>query len=257
MRTVPIDTQGKDMARRARTNSESGYLHLITRGIGKQILFESRDDYVYYLSLLKRFSKETDIAICAYCLMENHVHLLVHDKSQNVSLFMKKIGVSYSRYYNLKYERSGHLFQDRYISEPIEYENYLVTVFRYILTNPVKAGICPADLYEWSSYKLYESTNSFVDASELRKLIGDKDEYAAYIAAKNEDECLEYEPKRHDDQWAIAVIRESLHINSGTTIQTFDKERRDEALRLLKEKKLTIRQIERLTGINRGLIQKA
>ena len=83
------------MPRQARQLSESGYLHLIVRGIGKQILFEDREDRLFFLSRLKRFCAETNVSVLAYCLMENHVHLLVHDQEHSTPLLMKKLGVPY------------------------------------------------------------------------------------------------------------------------------------------------------------------
>ena len=84
------------MSRKARQLSSSGYLHLIARGIGRQALFEEKADYNFYLSILKEYSAETGIVVCCYCLMENHVHLLVHDKASQTPILMKKLGVSYS-----------------------------------------------------------------------------------------------------------------------------------------------------------------
>ena len=84
------------MPRQPRQRSESGYLHLIVRGIGRQALFEEWEDYQFFLSILERFSRETRMIVCAYCLMENHVHLLVRDKGEQAALMMKKLGVSYS-----------------------------------------------------------------------------------------------------------------------------------------------------------------
>ncbi len=245
------------MARQARQLSKSGYLHLIVRGIGKQILFEDREDRLYFLSILERFCTETGVRMLAYCLMENHVHLLVFDSEGETPLLMKKIGVSYSRYYNRKYERSGHLFQDRYLSETVEDENYLLAVFRYILTNPEKAGLGFAADYEWSSFSLYGETDSFVDTSLFSALIGSRDEYIAFLYKGKDDDCMEYESPRRDDEWAKAVIRKHLHAESGTVLQSYDRERRDAAIRELKSQGLSIRQLERLTGINRGVIQKA
>ena len=244
------------MARTARKLSELGYYHLIVRGIGKQILFEEHSDYLHYLSLLKRFSKETGVTICAFCLMENHVHLLAYDPEQKIPLLMKKMGVSYSAYFNKKYERTGHLFQDRYLSEPIESEAYLLTVFRYILNNPQKAGICAADAYEWSSYKLYGSDSSFVDTSAFVELIGDKAAYAAYIAAKNEDICMDVHQPKIGDKNAKTLLGDLLDVESGTVLQSVDRDKRDKAIKILLENGMTIRQIERLTGISRGIIQR-
>ncbi len=245
------------MPRQPRQFGNSGYMHLIVRGIGKQILFENQDDYSFFLAILRRFSTETSVSILAYCLMENHVHLLVHDEQHHSPLLMKKIGVSYSRYFNRKYKRSGHLLQDRYRSEPIETDGSLIRVFRYILNNPEGAGLCPASSYPWSSYSQYGKANTLADTHLLRELIGDENQYAAFLSAKNQDRFMEYDDSPRSDEWAKDIIRSYLSAESGTILQSYDRARRDNALRALKKKGLSIRQLERLTGINRGAIQKA
>ena len=245
------------MSRQPRQFGGSGYLHIIVRGIGKQILFEDRTDRVFFLTALKRFSREVDITVLAYCLMENHVHLLVHDVNEQTPLLMKKIGVSYSTYFNRKYERSGHLFQDRYLSEVVRDERSLLIVFRYILNNPQKAGLGPAFAYEWSSFSEYGDSNAFTDTSLLCSLIGDKKSYIRFLSSNQQDVCMEYEPYRRDDEWAKAIIRSCLKAESGTVLQQYDRLQRDDVLRTLKRKGLSVRQLERLTGINRGVIQKA
>lgn len=245
------------MARAARQVSSSGYYHVIVRGNGKQILFEETQDYFYFLKILKRFSEETEVKVCAYCLMENHAHFLLNDPNRVIPLMMKKIGVSYSWYYNKKYDRSGHLFQDRYKSEAVEDDAYLLTAFRYILKNPQKAGICPAAKYKWSSYALYGDSTSFVDTSLLQELIGDFCDYEKFIA-KSEDEDDEYEhfiSSKRDDEWAKQVIRKKIHVESGTEIRSYPKSERNQAIAVLRDAGLSVRQIERLTGIPRGQIQ--
>ena len=247
------------MPRTARQFSHSGYMHVIIRGNGKQILFEDYEDHYFFLSILKRYCEETEVRILAYCLMENHVHLLVHDLEGNTSQMMKKIGVSYSGYYNRKYERTGHLFQDRFRSELIEDEAYLLTVFRYILNNPVKAGISPASSYEWSSFSQYDRQDSFVDTTVFHELIGGYQSYLAFMEVEDDADCMEYESEKqkHDDEWAKRIIKAYLNAESGTVLQSFDRAKRNEAIRYLKQKGITNRQIERITGVNRGVIQRA
>ncbi len=245
------------MARQPRQLSSSGYMHVIVRGIGRQLLFEEENDYKFYLSCLKKYSQDPKVTVCAYCLMENHVHLLLYDPEMQVSTLMKKLGVTYSWYFNKKYERTGHLFQDRYRSENVEDDRYLLTVFRYILRNPEKAGICKAPEYRWSSYHLYGDRSSFVNTGMLEGMLGDKAKYAAFIAEENDDECMEYVRQKHDDAWALEVIHKQLNGKSGTALQNMDQEERNEALRELKKAGLSLRQIERLTGVNRGAVQKA
>ena len=235
--------------------SPSGYVHLIVRGIGRQALFEVADDYRYYLAILQRFSRETEITICAYCLMENHVHLLARDLEGSAALMMKKLGVSYSHYFNLRYGRQGHLFQDRYLSEPIRDDAQFLTALRYILNNPQKAGLGPAASYPWSSYRLYGQP-SWVDTSLPRDMLGDDAAYAAFIAAPNEDQCLEYDASPRSDDWARQALRRRLGVESGTALQAMDRRARDEAIKQLLAEGLSIRQIERLTGISRGIVQR-
>ena len=245
------------MPRQPRQQSGSGVHHLITRVIGKQILFEDRGDYRHYLSILRRFCGETGVILIAYCLMENHVHLLARDPGGQVPLLMKKLGVSYSGYYNRKYGRSGHLFQDRYLNEPVEDDAYLLAVFRYILQNPEKAGICPAPRYEWSSYGQYDDPASFVDTALIRELLGDRDRYAAFLSEESETVCLEAAGSGRNDERAKEILRTVLGAESGAVLQSLDRAARNAGLRKLKQAGLSVRQIERLTGISRNIVQRA
>ena len=243
------------MPRQPRMTGE--FLHIIVRGIGKQILFEDTSDREKYLSFLQKYSSEMRIDILAYCLMENHVHLLVRDAHTAISGFMKKMGVSYAQYYNWKYERTGHLFQDRYKSENITDDTYLLSVFRYILNNPSKAGICQAEAYPWSSYHEYGKSSGLTNTEMLYEMIGNDADFQRFMEQPDNSEHLEADIRRKDDTWALEMLQKELHITSGTQLQQFDKEKRDAALALMKKKGLSIRQLERLTGINRGVIQKA
>ena len=245
------------MARRARSMSESGYMHIIVRGIGKQILFEDMQDFRQYLNRLERFCLETEVKTCAYCLMENHVHLLVHGESTSTILLMKKLGISYSEYYNKKYDRVGHLYQNRYKSEKIETERSLLAVLRYILQNPEKAAICKSSEYRWSSYKLYDNVPEFMDIALIKSLLGDNKHYKKFIASDSDEEFMDYESIKHDDEWAKNELKKCLGIASGTVLQNYSRIDRDAALSKLKERGLSTRQIERLTGINRNIIQRA
>ncbi len=244
------------MPRVARNIYEEGYRHVIVRGIGKQILFEDENDYGLFLRLLERYSRETSVDVCAYCLMENHVHLLLHDRSTDTALFMKKVGVSYSAYYNRKYERTGHLFQDRYKCENITDDRGYLTVLRYILRNPEKAGFCKTEKYQWSSFGSYGDKKSFLDQSLTWSLFENMSSFRDYMVRDNADSCMESDG-RMDDGRARNVIKDKLGISSGTVLQGYDKAKRNKALKELKEIGLSIRQIERLTGINRGVIQRA
>ena len=243
------------MARNARIKSESGFYHVMIRGIGRQILFEDDDDYNRFLETLKRYLDEHAIEIHAYCLMDNHVHLLIRDLQNELDLFMKKLEGSYAYYFNHKYERVGPLFQDRFRSEVIEDDAYYAIVLRYILQNPQAAHISAADTYRWSSYAV--NGGGIIQTDYSVAFFGGKEQLLAYILEPNEDSCLEPFPVPISDNHAKEIIRNQLHIESGTQLQSYDKAARDDALHTLKECGLSVRQIERLTGINRGIVLKA
>lgn len=119
-------------------------------------IFLNHDDKAKFLEILVDMNSEGEYTLYGYCIMDNHVHLLIKEERDPISRTMKRICISYSYYFNKKYERVGHLFQDRFRSERIESEDYLLACIRYIHNNPVKALIVeePSD-YEWSSYNAY------------------------------------------------------------------------------------------------------
>lgn len=242
------------MSRHARQVNDTGYYHVIVRGIGRQLLFEDVPDYRYYLLLLERYSNETDVTICAYCLMENHVHLLVRDAKGGLPMFMKKMGVSYAAYFNKKYDRTGHLFQDRYLSESVADDAYFLTVNRYILKNPQEAGICRYSDYPWSSYRLFDNKDSFVDTALLSSMLGGHERYDEFLSEDSSDICMEYYPSKLSDERAKEIIKKKLGAERGVILQKYDRKTRDAAVAELSKAGLSERQIERLTGISRRII---
>ena len=246
------------MSRNARFKSPSGLYHVITRGIGQQILFENDNDRRYYMEKLTSYREELCISLYCYCLMENHVHLLVHDYDDSLHLLMKKIGVSYAQYYNHKYNRCGYLFQDRYGSEVIDSDSYFETVLRYIIKNPQAAGICRADRYRWSSYNEYAGDNPvYTDIAFAVSHFKGLGNVMRYLNEDSNDECLDIRPPAIDDEQAIKIIQQMLTVSSGTSLQNYSRTARDRDLRILKEQGLSIRQIARLTGISPGVVQRA
>ena len=246
------------MPRGARKKSETGYYHIVQRGIGKQILFEDDADNKRFLAIVQKYRRELGFELVAYCLMENHTHLLIRDNHDQLDLIMKKIAGSYAFYFNQKYERCGHLFQDRYKSEPVETDGYLLSVIRYIHRNPEKAGIAKAGKYRWSSYAPYLSPGTEIDNRAALEIIGGAERFEEFMHGGTDEGCLDTEERRGiRDETARQIICKTCGINSGTQLQQWTKTDRDAAIRELKSKGLTVRQLERLTGLNRGVIQKA
>lgn len=245
------------MSRNARIKSESGFYHVMIRGIGRQLLFEDDNDYDRFLETMKRYLNEHAIEIHAYCLMENHVHLLMRDLQNELDLFMKRLEGSYAYYFNHKYERVGTLFQDRFRSEVIESDAYFADVLRYILQNPQNAHICATDAYRWSSYAETVNGGGIVQTDYAVEFFGGKEKLLAYVLEPGKDNCLDLNPVPVSDNHAREIIRKQLHIENGIQLQSYGKKERDDALRVLKKHGMSVRQIERLTGINRGIVLKA
>ena len=149
------------MPRKAREKSGTGIYHVMLRGINHQDIFEERSDYWKFLKLLRLQTHPEDklgrplqphCIVYAYCLMTNHVHLLLRELDEGLMPPIKSISIAYAQYFNLKYERSGHLFQDRFKSEPVNDMGYFITLLRYIHQNPIAAGIAASvSGYTWSS----------------------------------------------------------------------------------------------------------
>ena len=245
------------MSRQARKKSESGFYHVIVRGIGKQLLFEESSDYLRFLETLKRYQADHEIQLHAYCLMENHVHLLLRDTADELDVFMKRLEGSYAFYFNHKYERIGSLFQERFKSEAVDNDAYFTVVVRYILQNPLKAGISSMEEYPWSSYAAYLQETELVHTDFALQLFGGKEALLQYLHENSSDNCADITPSPISDSRAQRIIREQLNLDSGTQLQAFEKPERDRAICILKMNGLSVRQIERLTGINRGVILRA
>ena len=132
------------MPRQARKESGTGIYHVMLRGINRQDIFEETEDYVRMLSCMQQMLEQYDdqgnrlpplCTFYAYCLMSNHVHLLLRVNQEDIGSTIKHLAVMYAIYYNQKYSRFGHVFQDRFKSEPVNDMAYFVTLLRYIHQN--------------------------------------------------------------------------------------------------------------------------
>lgn len=141
------------MARLARVEAVGYPHHIIQRGNNRQAIFVDAVDHQRYLTLLQETAATHAVAIHAYVLMTNHVHLLVTPESPGgVSRFMQALGRRYVRWFNDRHARTGTLWEGRFRSTVIEADRYLVACMRYIELNPVRAGVSVTpDEYRWSS----------------------------------------------------------------------------------------------------------
>ncbi len=252
------------MARTPRIRSESGIYHIIMRGINRQNIFEDEEDSKRFINTLGKYKEPCGYELYAYCLMGNHLHLLLKEGQEPLGQVMRRICGSYVYWYNQKYDRVGNLFQGRYKSEPVEDDRYFLVALRYIFQNPTKAGIVASvEDYEWCNYKEYLIKNRMTDVDFVFGLFHAKRELATksfkeYINKENEDICMDIMDKTQiADKKAKEIIKRHCKIANAIDLQKLDIATRNLYLKDLKEKyNLSIRQIERLTGISRGIVTK-
>ena len=251
------------MARRARKRSESGFYHVMLRGINRQIIFESADDKYRLLSTLKRFIDAEKFAVYGYCLMDNHVHLLIQELEDDISGAIRRICSSYVLWYNKKYDRCGHLFQERFKSEPVENDNHFLMNLRYIHQNPIKAGLCEDLLdYKWTSYKEYIGKSIMIDTDLCLDLFSpDKDRavelFMEHMTQSNDDSIPSFEDNiKMTDAQVIERLKE-MGVSSVSELQKLERNKRDSLLKVLKKTRgISIRQVSRITGISKGIIER-
>lgn len=135
------------MARPARAASESGYYHVVLRGNGKQLLFEDDIDRHAFVDMAAEQLAKRGIDVIAWCLMDNHVHLLLRDVDMQLSGAMHALATKYAQYFNRRNGHSGHVFQGRFGSFPVNDDAYMLEAVRYIHDNPAKAGVSAASEY--------------------------------------------------------------------------------------------------------------
>ena len=247
------------MPRAKRVKSESGIYHIILRGINQQVIFEAEEDYKKFIETILKYKAVSGYKVFAYCLMSNHIHLIIKEEKEEIDQIMKRIAGSYVYWYNWKYYRKGHLFQDRFKSEPIEEEKYLLTAIRYIHQNPVKAGMVEnIDEYEYSSYNEYKSENGEVVDTDFVYNIINKPGFIEFNREQNEDKCLDIDDFvfRMSDEDAKKIIKKITGCNNTTELQLFGQEERNKCIKKMKHKGLSIRQISRLTGVSKGIVEK-
>ena len=227
------------MTRQPRLSSQSGIYHVMLRGVNRQQIFEDDDDYRKFIMILHDMTSPKDelkrplpprCAFYTYCLMPNHVHLLIQEKEEKLSKTVKQIASRYAMYYNNKYEHFGHLFQDRFKSEPVESYSYFLTLIRYIHQNPVAGRLCQrVEDYDWSSWAEYTNAPNRVSAiCSVTTVLG---------------------------RIPLDELREQVH--TPKDLKTYPKVQRDEILQAALDFGAGINQLSCLTSISTYIISRA
>lgn len=259
-----------ELPREARRKSTTGIYHVMLRGANRQEIFHDDEDDMKFLDILKKYKRISKFILYAWCLMGNHVHLLLKEGEEELATTMKRIGVSYATFYNWKYSTTGHLFQDRFKSENVETDEYFLTVVRYIHQNPVKAGIVArVEDWKWSScagyYDQVYYPGGLLERNKALRMFGEdrllaKERFKEFNERSNHDECLEdiYRKRKLTDEQAREEIKQLLGEVEIAQVKSLPGWQRDYYLIKIKAiEGINIRQAARILGVSKSLVHRA
>ena len=195
------------MARSGRLDWKGAVHHVMARGTGRISIFEDDNDRAQFVSRIEKCIAETGVSIFAWALMPNHIHLLLQTGEEPLSKFMQKLLTGHATYFNKKYDRVGHLFQNRYKSILVQVDMYLLKLVRYIHINPLKAKIVSdyqmLRRYPWTGHQalIYPGYYPWQETAQvLNTFSGNKttkiNQYAQFI---EETEEIAYQDGRFDE----------------------------------------------------------
>lgn len=167
------------MPRKPRYEQISGYYHVMSQGINKEYIFQKKLYIEKYRELMLKKSKDLNINILSYCIMNNHVHILINTNNiSDLSKYMQKLNTTYSNFYNKTNKRVGYVFRDRFLSQEILSERQLLYCIRYIHYNPVKAGMVKSvGDYKYSSYNEFIGKRHIINEDCAKIIFGDLNDY--------------------------------------------------------------------------------
>ena len=252
------------MARKSREKSKTGIYHIIIRGVNRQTICCDDRDRERLCQTLFKYQSNSDFDIFGYCIMSNHIHLLIKENLECISDIVKKISSSYVFWFNSRYERSGHLFQERYKSEIVENDSYFLTALRYIHQNPVKAGITEfARDYKWSSFNEYISGSTVINTEYPLSYYGKDrnqaiEQFKLFTEYETDKKFIDCEERTHTrDEDVEEHFKKQGLCDVGKFYKLGNKVRNE----ILKQAKVTLgtssRQISRVTGLSTSLVCRA
>lgn len=252
------------MSKKLREFSNSKVYHIIIKGIDDGTIFYDDEDRNVFLNKLKITKKKFKYKILAYCLMSNHVHLVILIENENLSKGIQSLIIRYASYFNRKYDRRGPFVQNRFNSKKVENQRYFLEVCRYVHRNPEKAGIEKTDKYKWSSYQEYIKKEKIIDKKILMHYLDNNINNFISYTNKNEtkqeiNRLAEFEMIRKlNDDIVVRIILDKLKFSSvDEIINYFKNEKNHDKIKILKEIQGTnVTQIARVIRINRRLVEK-
>ncbi len=248
------------MARHARQLAGSGIYHVMLRGVNRDAIFLDDADRERFLHSLAEAKQASGCHVLAYCLMTNHVHLVLRTAEEPIGVVVKRLGVRYAGWFNRRYDRVGHLFQDRFASVPVEDDGHFITLLRYVWNNPVEAGLAARpEEYRWSSRSFLGAGSSLVDHSELAILLPQStltEVATVRLTLPGDGPKGPGRPRRHTDEQAAALLRDACGGSGAEDFLRLDAPVQRRVIRELRTRSVSYEQISRVTGMSVSTVRR-
>ena len=242
----------------------TGFYHVCARGTGKQLIFESDEDRRQFLELMRDCCRDAQVTIVAWCLMGNHVHLVLADYEDRMSAAMHRLLLTYARRFNKRTGRSGQLFQNRFDRRSLDTDRQLMAAIRFVHAHPQEAGISLIERYPWSSFyeflRAYDGDvgKSFSDPSCVLELFGSAKGFVGYsLELPDGSDSVTHD--MNETEWERHAFADKIAKRLGVPLnelKTVTPSRRDGIIFALHDGGYTVREIERYTGISKSTVSR-
>ena len=242
----------------------TGFYHVRARGAGKQLIFEGDEDRWEFLELMRDCCREAQVTIVAWCLMGDHVDLVLLDYEDEISAVMQRLLLTYARRFNKRTERAGCLFRERFERRSLDTDRQVMEAIRYVHANPQGAGISLVERYPWSSFAEYlraydnNMTRGFSDPSCVLELFGSAKAFIAY-SLSTPVSCDPAMRDMEETEWERRAFAEKLAKGLGVPlheVKAASSAQRNIVILGLHDAGFTVRQIERYTGIGKSTVSR-
>ena len=245
----------------------TGFYHVCARGTGKQLIFEGDEDRWEFLELMRDCCREAGVTVIAWCLMGNHVHLVLADYEDAMSAAMHRLLLTYARRFNKRTGRTGHLFQNRFDRRSLDTDWQVMEAIRSVHADPQEAGVGLIERYPWSSFaehlRAYDGdaadvARGFSDPSCVLELFESVRGFLDYSLSMPDGS----DPVIHDmdeTEWERRAFADKMAKRLGVPLnklKTVAPSRRDGIIFALHDGGYTVREIERYTGISKSTVSR-
>jgi len=251
------------MARKPRIHYQGAFYHVIVRGNNRAYIFKSKDNKEEYKKIVSKYKKRYRFKLYAYCLMDNHAHLLIEVVNIPLSKIMQGIQQVFTQYYNRRNRSTGHVFEQRYKSYPCDRDEYLLPLIRYIHQNPLRSKLEAGIDYQWSSHKEYIGDSGLADVDFPLSLFSDKKNqairrYLSFVGELEikdiksiniEEEKITETAQNREEKYKIAKELLIQIIEKVTEIKIDKIKGKSKNRRISNIRKLYIKSLKRYTGL--------